>query len=365
LRFAIAFGVHAQSKTSAIEPQLKQAMAQTWWSLHNLESLLSSMTGRPCMLRSDDITTPFPSEIEDELRQQTCTNISALSFADAQVRLAVITQKVQSLLYTKRKTARSWAQTHAIISSMMSELDEWSSEAMVEHLEEPHTVAEHEMQQTMLRKQYYRTKILVTRPSLRRVERCFETGVDDLTPFDQEVAETCVQTAQDVASLLPEEVNLKLVYEKGPWWIVVHNSELEYQARQRFVCSPDAVMQSLAVLLVGISCRTYFELSYSNSVAAVKKLVTWLLCMRETNDMAKRGYQVIYSIVRADNLADPFMWKDIVGFLPSHEVTQPAQGQTQMSAQVYQTWAGEEQPLQRLFGFQDAGDFASYDVRPV
>lgn len=179
------------------------------------------------MLRSDDITTPLPSDIEDDQTQQDPSIAPAIPYPDAQVRIAVITQEVHTLLYMKRRSPRSWAQTHAIITSMISELDDWALEAMPQQqLEGAQMLPNYDVQQTMLRKQYCRVKILITRPSLRRVELCHETGTDDATPFDQEIAETCIRTAQDVASLLPEKIDLKLVYEKGPWWTIMHNSEL-------------------------------------------------------------------------------------------------------------------------------------------
>jgi hypothetical protein len=280
------------------------------------------------MLRNDDVTTPLPSELDlDHNPQGSTTGPTFMAFPDAQVRLSVITQDVLSLLYIRRRSPRSWAHTHAVTTSMLSELDDWSVEAMPAHAEGEHIAPEYEMQQIMLRKQYCRLKILITRPALRRVERCFETGIDEVTPFDQEVAETCIQTAQEVASLLPGEVDLKLVYEKGPWWSITHN-----------------IMQALAVLLIGISCRPYLELSYVDSVDSVKKLVMWLGHMRETNETARRAYQVAQDIVRASDLADPHLWKDVAGLFSYQDVSPVvAQVQSQVASQAYVPWAGDKQ----------------------
>jgi hypothetical protein len=76
-------------------------------------------------------------------------------------------------------------------------------------------------------------------------------------------------------------------------------------------------MQSLTILLISISTRQHFEPLYTDSVASVKKLVTWLQYLRENNDMAKRAYKVVYNVVKEPRLADPDVWKDIVEFFPT------------------------------------------------
>jgi hypothetical protein len=296
------------------------------------------------MLRNDDVTTPLPSETDPDYNPQgSTTGPTSMVFPDAQVRVSVITQEVLSQLYIRRISARSWAQTHAVMTSMLSELDDWIAEAMPAHAEGDHVAPEYKMQQNMLRKQYYRVKILITRPALRRVERCFETGIDDVTPFDQEVAKACIQAAQEAASLLPDEVDLKLVYEKGPWWSITHN-----------------IMQALAVLLIGISCRSYFEVSYADSVAGVKKLGMWLGYMRERNDTARRAYEVVQDIVCASDLADPYLWKDIEGWFQYQNASPVARARSQVGPQAYVPWAGDEQTVPEKqnapgYGFHGTG----------
>jgi hypothetical protein len=182
------------------------------------------MIGRPCMLRSEDVTTPLPSKVTEPLRPKEPVRSEPSTYLDSQVRLAMLAQKTLSKLYTERKIARSWAQIHSVMTSLMFELEDWASEAMTPYTEVSHAVVNYEMQHTILRFQYYRLKILIYRPALRRIERCCDTNIEDFVAFDQEAAEACVQAAQDVAALLPGTLNSKTLYEKGPWWSVVHNS---------------------------------------------------------------------------------------------------------------------------------------------
>jgi hypothetical protein len=224
LRFSLALDLHSHTPDSSNDIGQEQNLNQTWWSLHNLDSLLCSLTGKPCMLRPEEVLTPFPSDIVRGKSQQNPFNTATMSFSDSQVRLAVITQKTMSQLYTRRRTARQWTQTQVAMTSLASELDNWVLEAMPLQVQDSQLNPTFEKQQFQLRKQYCRLKILITRPSLHLIERCYEAGAEDITPFDLQAAEICVRTAQDATAILPDSIDLKSMYEKGPWWTIVHNS---------------------------------------------------------------------------------------------------------------------------------------------
>jgi hypothetical protein len=117
-------------------------------------------------------------------------------------------------------------------------------------------------------------------------------------------------------------------------------------------------MQCLAVLLIGISCRPYFEDSYADSVAGVHKLAMWLQYMRETNNTAKRAYQIVHDIVINNNLVDPFVWKDIAEIFVNEHVVHSAQEQG-----MYAPWVAEQQLLQGPPNYQNVHQFGYYDIR--
>jgi hypothetical protein len=225
VRMALAFGLHTYSQSSNMDPKRKAFTAQTWWGVYNLDALISSMTGRPSMLRSEDISTPLPSELTEYPHPKEGSHTPAMTFPDTQVRLAFITQDVVSKLYTERRVAQSWTQLQEAVTLLMSDLDDWAAQAMPKKSEKIRAEQDYEIQQVMLIKEYHRARIFITRPALRRIEQCFAANTDDFTVLDLEAAKRCIQTAQDVASLYPEEVNLQLVYETGPWWSIIHNSK--------------------------------------------------------------------------------------------------------------------------------------------
>jgi hypothetical protein len=253
MRAAFSLGLHVQQHDDqTVSAARRQSMICTWWSLHSLESLLSSITGRPSIIPNEDITTPLPGVLASssdqhqqqqpqQTQQRAATGTINLDFLDADTNLNLLTQQIISNLYTQRRSAPSWDYLQQATVSLVGDLDKWA----VDHLPElrssqewnnnnPASYRQQQQQQQqqqregfLLKLQYYRLKILSTRPSLRRVERCFEAGTDDFNSLDQSVADTCVRAAQDVASLLVSEPHVKSLYEKGPWWTIVHNSKLE------------------------------------------------------------------------------------------------------------------------------------------
>jgi len=300
------------------------------------------------MIRSDEITTPLPSDVAERRSRHEDQRMPFMSYADAQVRIAVITQEVLSKLYTERRAARSWAQMHAIITSMMSELDDWAAEAVQQQVQEPRPLTEYDFQQMMLGKLYCRTKMFITRPSLRRIERCSEADTEEFDSFDQEAAGACIKTAQEFASLLPRNLDLKSLYEQGPWWILVHNSECFPPSLPPANLLILVVMQALAVLLIGISCRRHFDASYDASIAGAKSLIAWLHYMRDGNDTAKRAYQVAYDIVKAPDLADPSVWADLVDTFPDEMPHAHAHAHGHEAF----LWSGEGPSVPDPFGYE-------------
>lgn len=60
LRLALALGLHLRNEDPAVEESRKDTLVQTWWSLHSIECLLSTVTGRPPAIASDYCTVPLP-----------------------------------------------------------------------------------------------------------------------------------------------------------------------------------------------------------------------------------------------------------------------------------------------------------------
>jgi hypothetical protein len=78
-------------------------------------------------------------------------------------------------------------------------------------------------------------------------------------------------------------------------------------------------MQSLSVLLTALSCGTYFEGVFPSCITCVKTLVSWLRLMATTNDIARRAFGVVKSIVHIPVKQGPSFWMDIAALFPEEE----------------------------------------------
>jgi hypothetical protein len=82
-------------------------------------------------------------------------------------------------------------------------------------------------EQSLLYFCYLSAKICITRPCLCRLDRRLKGQSEESAEFNWRTAEACVQAALDLALLLPEPLNPRWIYEKGPWWSIVHISKFQ------------------------------------------------------------------------------------------------------------------------------------------
>ncbi|CAI6309904.1 unnamed protein product [Periconia digitata] len=316
IRFALALGLHLRNEDPNTPASKKDTLVRTWWSLHAIECLVSSVTGRPCVLAPEDCTAAFPYSFRESgsaVHQQDATHeysktskstgasSSAFTGSDtpdsvrktgvpgsaleAHIAIGLITQKVLSSIYAPRVATRSWSYIQSLIPSLLAELEEWRGAVLPYRYGKfvnPFPPPDGDRESFLLRFYYYSNLILITRPCLCRIERRI-TGQSDFSfDFNETTAKRCVQAAQDMADLLPEDLNLKYLLENGPWWIMVHH-----------------IMQSMTVLLLELSYQsTHISGDDSSLTPRIRKLVRWLRVMRATDPSSERAYNVVVNIIR-------------------------------------------------------------------
>ncbi|KAJ6273224.1 hypothetical protein PSV08DRAFT_385628 [Bipolaris maydis] len=344
MQSALSLGLHVQQEDLSMSAARQQSRIDTWWSLHALESLLGSITGRPNTLPGDEITTPSSKTFFDTISSaygQGAPKITNMAFLDADSSLHMLTQQVIYSLYTQRKLVPPWSRVQQTMVALVGDLDKWVVDC-VPHLHSENSAMDYNQQRdnSLLKFQYYRVKILMTRPSLRRIERSTESGSGEFTSLDQSMAEACIQAASDVVALLGTVPDIATLYEKGPWWTIVHN-----------------VMQALAILMNAIACPDHFADSYSVSAHGVRQLVGWLLAMRATNVIAARAHQLVYSLVKTSN---PQVWESIADVFPDDVSMVLLQPSPVLVDPKYVPWPAKESPIDALFEY-DLNDFFVYN----
>jgi hypothetical protein len=234
LRFALAVGLHLRNEDPSAPPDGKETLVQTWWSLHSVECLLSSITGRPCIIDNEDCTVPLPEPVLHEKKQGGTSESFghakgrpiASPFLSEHVKISLITRKVLKNLYSARTASSSWEHIQTVISSLIAELDNWAASALPSGSGNPNSHLDFSAQreQVLLSFHYYSIKIQITRPCLCRLERRIQGQSDGSANFNQKTAESCVQAALDLTLLLPDLIDPVSLYQKGPWWNITHNS---------------------------------------------------------------------------------------------------------------------------------------------
>ncbi|KAF2186136.1 hypothetical protein K469DRAFT_631511 [Zopfia rhizophila CBS 207.26] len=319
LRFALAVGLHLRNEDPSAPTNKKETLVRTWWSLHSVECLLSAITGRPCIIANEDCTVPLPQVLPEEQIRHTPSGgqsrirndyitpsetspstgsstseffkrmeLPAIAgpFLDAHIKIGLTTRKVLKGLYSARTANVSWERIQKLITVLMTELEEWETEVLSGGSGSTNLNLETNFQreQFLLRFHYNSTKILITRPCLCRLERRIKGQSDGSANFNQRMAEACVQAAQSLTLLLPDQPNPVYIYQKGPWWSIIHN-----------------IMQAMAVFLLEMSYQgTHMTTRDSEDIPkCIKKLVRWLRSMRINNAVAERAYKVVMDILKS------------------------------------------------------------------
>ncbi|KAF2187211.1 hypothetical protein K469DRAFT_738344 [Zopfia rhizophila CBS 207.26] len=322
LRFAYALGLHVRNEDPTATVAKKETLLQMWWGLYSLEEVLSTIAGRPSFVLEDFCSVPLPlplatEQLSDETltyqfdKQYEVASIhqspseassatssrigfsvpshpgsepsNAGSYLKGRVQVSMITQKAMVDLYSARVGIRSWKHVQQTIAGLYEQLKAWSvSLPSGLNFTQPNADTSFQRERLILEMYYTRTKILITRPCLCRLDSRIANQTKSLDDFNKQTARICVGAAKAMTDLLPDHVNTVYLYRTGPWWSLVHN-----------------LMQALTVLLLEMSYGTvHFHPNGEEILFSVKKLIRWLRAMKENNQMAERAYAMAFGILQ-------------------------------------------------------------------
>jgi hypothetical protein len=299
LRFALAAGLHLRNDDPSTMATKKETLVRTWWSLHSIESLLCAIVGRPCIIPNDECTVPLPHIGPEKMSTESNTSHSSAqsaargdsdtvtrsSFSGARVTMAIIMQKALAKLYAPQLAADAWDRVQSDITALLRETDEWAVSAHLVGLSPANSIEESGLERAklVLSFHYHSAKLLICRPCLCRIERRNKGQSGASADFYQRTADICVQSAQAISNLLPDQFDPQFVYEQCPWWSIVHH-----------------IMQAVAVLLLKMSLGGSHNVHDGEDLSAiVVKLARWLHCMSSSNNVADRACRVVLDIIRA------------------------------------------------------------------
>jgi hypothetical protein len=126
IRTAMSLGLHLRNEVPGVDANRKETLEKMWWSLHSIETLVSSITGRPPTISIEDTTVPSPKEsspsdqpaskrslnnaaqMSSEASSRASSSTIPVDYLNSNLNIALLTQKALSGLYSPRIATRSW-----------------------------------------------------------------------------------------------------------------------------------------------------------------------------------------------------------------------------------------------------------------
>jgi hypothetical protein len=195
------------------------------------------------------------------------------SFFTAAVQLSIITQSVLVSLYTTSTVIRSAEENQHEMARLGQRLDRWVL-SLPKRFNFQDPVNDDNMlfsrERTLLEFQLCGARILLGRPCLSARRQTWRGGAE--VAFARRMASSCIEAAKTVIDVLPDELDVRFIYDQCPWWCIVHH-----------------LMQAISVLLLGLSYPASTSHDSIRSMHCVKKAIRWLQIMEDPT--AKRAYQ--------------------------------------------------------------------------
>lgn len=337
MRSAIALGINLKNTSESMPSICKEARYRLWWCLYTLEHTLGIMTGRATSLVDRVYTAPLPLPFDDDqlrvpeaaevlhdstLRDERINNVMTSSLIQymplhpvngehgryhsaAQDKswlkglrvnhgvyylyrcdLAIITQEIVKEVYSADTMALQ-AEIENRVRELRTQLEIWRL-SLPEELD--FTPGQNN-DSTWLRCRlslafrYHSARIILGRSCLCRRDADHNSPANE-SGFNHEMALLCLESAKCMLSLLPDEPDVKQLYEICPWWCILHY-----------------LMQATTILLLMLSFGNFHMLEEERTICGlVEKSLRWLHAMSERCIASQRAWQLCDRAFR--NLAE-------------------------------------------------------------
>jgi hypothetical protein len=312
IRSGYALGLHLRVEDPAVTAVKRELRARIWWGVFSLDIALSTITGRaPSGLeRYCSVPQPLPLAAEEleESRVQSARADAVPSYHDSNpstpltdgancgsylrniVMVNLVISTALNDLYSPNPANKSWEAVQKNVAQLLERLESWVLQLPPGlHFLSPSMTTPCPQERTTVALHYYSAQILISRPSLLRIDIHTSKQTDGSDELSRRTAGICVDAAKAIAALLPvdaDRVGIR-AWHLAPWWSMVH-----------------FLMQAVATLLLNIS-NLASDLSYDPSeLQALKKLLRCLRVMGLKNASANRAYTIGFGLLK--RLAQPF-----------------------------------------------------------
>ena len=405
-RAGVSLGLHLRATHNDLNAQALDARHRLFWSILSLENLLSVMTGRASCLRESTFSAPPPLASQDmhpftnqALKQgtdQTTKHASMIWTIDQDhkqlgsqraltepmkatdelfffclIDLILISHTASARIYNKESLRLGWSEIQNRIDLYNNIMLDWRSglpESMnFDTLDPVSALSTNESYRVCLALHYHSARIILNRPCLTR-QKGKEGFQGHLSRTRRDIETTCLESALAILSILPDQPSTTWL-RSVTWWSVLHY-----------------LVQSTAIFLINISydhsssragvqsrgSRPGNDKSQLSSeiidpklvLAATEKALRWLYCLGQTDESAKKAFNLCNDCVRRmesrysslSDLITPNHISDSTGYeVPTDKTHQQSRSKENVS---HSQFAGTMD-----FGFDDYVDFGT--VSPV
>jgi hypothetical protein len=270
LRHATALGLHLRVADASISMIDRLRRARTWYSLYNLEILISETTGRPKAITPDDITVliedatmqyPALDPPHRTLRQRTAASESwaerqafllarrpptighegnmqvfhelppqilesiSLSQFSQRIRLCSISHRIGSALYSAAAGAQSWSDFQTKLQILDADMLAWRKDLPVSIKISPEEIKANGSDprpQIELALYYQSVRMILHRPCICKIDIMNESARSK--DFNIKSARACIRGAVLILELMPDVDyhNAREVFQLVPWWAALH-----------------------------------------------------------------------------------------------------------------------------------------------
>lgn len=360
-----------------LKDSLKEIRYRLWWALYTLEHRLCGMTGRVNCILDDHCTTPLPAPVEEDLfdsdaglallskerqqgdrapmsnphtpsqtnstpstdrsRSQTkaaevsrspSSNVrvelewakdvqpnSSLYFLHL-VQLSRLTQSIFHRLYCPSSIEGTWSDVQTKMKELDEQLENWFRRLpTVFDFTRKQRDRDFYGYRLNLGFFFYGTKMMIFRPCLCRLDRKIPNQSGKSLAFNRNAAVSCVEAAQHMLSLIPDEPNAVGLIRVGPWWSILH-----------------WIVQSATVLMLEITFRAHHMPEEADRVLeGSKKALRWLHALGEEDMSAARAWLLCNNMLREAVLKIGRDVSDLPNVLPGKINISAVQSDTEMS----------------------------------
>lgn len=257
LRCAQALGMHLLNKTPNMADSQRDLRLSIWYSVLSLERTITTITGRPSMIRDIDCSVVPPSDGKidpDKHRMESTYNDSDETWSSRQrdksgipagqtwshmsapavkgdpnfflrhVELSSIANSAVSKLYSSHIRHSEWSDVQLAMRGLNRKLDEWNDNLPERFDFEPtHTMSEVDPVRAAVGMLFHSTRVIINRPCHCRIDDRIADQSSNSDSFNIDSAGQCVASAMGILALVPDEPDPATIYQGPLWWMGFHH----------------------------------------------------------------------------------------------------------------------------------------------